>query len=87
MTSTVVQTGTVKSTSYDFTSVSGVIFEDFVSASYYSYLGDSGGLVFSMVNNDYVIAGVHHGRVGFILTNAVFSKAGNIFNEFNLANY
>lgn len=74
-------TGVVKNTSYAC-AISGVSHTDFVSADYESEAGDSGGLVMSTRNGNY-IAGIHSGHHA-IFNIAVFCKVQNINSAFNL---
>lgn len=72
------QVGSIKNTSYSFYNADQVRFDDFCVANYRSYDGDSGGAIYSLINGDYALCGIHKGLDPENSAKRVFSKTSNI---------
>ncbi len=81
--------GKIKSTDATFTS-EGITIKDVVKATYASYAGDSGTLIYMKQNGKNVPAGIHMGRAKKWYESGVYSyfiKAKNIINELDVIPY
>lgn len=82
--------GVVRNNEFYFTSESGVALTDMLRCNYDAAAGDSGGIVFSLINGDYAVLGIHHGRVSVLQGlngRSIASKAQNIYTTLGIVPY
>ena len=82
--------GTIKNSSYSFTTASGISLSDTLRCNYNSDAGDSGGIVFTLINGDYTVVGLHHGVVDTVLGiggRAIAIKAHNFYTIHGVTPY
>lgn len=82
--------GVVRNNEFYFTTESGVALTDMLRCNYDAAAGDSGGIVFSLINGDYAVVGIHHGRVSVLQGlngRSIASKAQNIYTTLGIAPY
>ena len=76
--------GEVVDNDYSFVSASGVTLSDVLRCDYSAVGGDSGGVVYSEINGDNAIIGIHHGRLSlFQGFDTIVIKAYNIYNKWS----
>ncbi|MBE6952948.1 MAG: hypothetical protein E7452_05285 [Ruminococcaceae bacterium] len=82
--------GTIGSNSYSFSN-DGIDFEDMLRCSYDAEDGDSGGIVYTYINGDYAVVGIHYGELGFFsghwFSNAIATKAHNFYTIHGITPY
>ena len=67
-------------------------FEDMLRCSYDAEDGDSGGIIYTYINSDYAVVGIHYGELGWLSTiywhsNAIATKAHNFYTIHGITPY
>ncbi len=84
------KSGVVRNNSFSFTTEDGIDMAETLRCSYSSDAGDSGGIVFSQINGDYAVVGIHHGAVSFLQGvngRAIAIKAQHIYTMLRVIPY
>lgn len=76
--------GTIQDSYYNFTSIDGTEYYDFFAANYQSINGDSGAVIYTLINGDYVVCGIHRGADPDNYARTVFTKVTNIADEWDM---